>query len=260
MIHKFINSKILIEKIYDEYNIQSDDFITRFPNWVLNVLRNIKIKQVYLLENAQIDIVDYKAFIPQQIDKIYMVIINGTLANPIFGDFLKAKTKYSNSPLMIGIDGTVFPDTNNVVDLLTTSTCTNLNSEDLVFGIRSCKFNNDVSYNYKINNGWVHTNLENGTCELICGSIPYEYDEETDLMFPLIPDDGDLKEAIVNYCLMNMLRRGMKHHTLSLNTNNRFMNPALSYEYYIPKARNSCNSLSIQARESLSKILNINIM
>ena len=260
MIHKFINSKELIEKIYDEYNIQSDDFITRFPNWAFNVLRSIKIKQVYLLENVMIDIVNYKAFIPHHVDKIYMVGINGYKGNPIFGDFLKDKIKYGSNSMMIGIDGTVLPDKNNVIELLTKSCNNTTSSEDLVFGIRSYKYDNSKSYDYKINNGWVHTYIETGTCELICGSIPYEYDEQTDLIFPLIPDDADLKEAITNYCLMNLLRRGLKHHTLSLVSNNRFTNPALAYEYYIPKARNSCNSLSTQAKENLSKILNINLM
>ena len=43
MVHKYISSKVLIDKIYDEYNIQSDDFIGRLSTWTLNVLKESKI-------------------------------------------------------------------------------------------------------------------------------------------------------------------------------------------------------------------------
>ena len=271
MIHKFINSKILISKIYDEYNIQSDDFVSRLPNWTYNVLRQIKVKQVYVIKNIQIEYDGNKIYIPQYIDKVYGIKINGILAKPIFSDEIRVKTRMGNSPV-IGIDGTVFPTEKNIMEFVSTeSTITNSSNveNNLIFdeGVLKSAFN--IKYvtqgvseepTYKINNGWIHTNVEYGTCEIICGTIPYEYDSELDMIFPLIPDDEYLKEAIVQYCLMNMLRRGFKHHTLTLQANNRYVNPAQGYDYFIPKARNSCNSLSPQAKESLSKILNITLL
>lgn len=271
MIHKFINSKQIIAKIYDEYNIQSDDFVARLPTWTYNVLRQIKIKQVYVLKNIQIEYDNNKIYIPQYVDKVYGVKINGVLAKPIFSDDILVKTKMTNSPV-IGIDGSVFPTEKNIMEFITTSneeeTITNV-EENLIFseGVLKTAFN--IKYvtqgmseepTYKINNGWVHTNIEYGTCEIVCGTIPYEYDSELDMIFPLIPDDEYLKEAITQYCLTNMLRRGLKHHTLTLQSNNRYINPAQAYDYYVPKARNSCNSLSPQAKESLSKILNITLL
>lgn len=276
MIHKFINSKILIAKVYDEYNIQSDDFTSRLPNWTYNVLRQIKVKQVYVIKNIQIEYDNNKIYIPQYIDKVYGIKINGVLAKPIFSDEIRVKTKMGNSPVM-GIDGTLFPTEKNIMEFITTNTeSTSLPEiEDSIFtqevlsnmGITKTAF--DMQYvnqgiseepTYKINNGWIHTNIEYGTCEIICGTIPFEYDSELDMIFPLIPDDEYLKEAITQYCLMNMLRRGLKHHTLTLQANNRYVNPAQGYDYFIPKARNSCNSLSPQAKESLSKILNITLL
>ena len=62
MIHKYISSKVLIEKIYDEYNIQSSDFVTRLSTWTLNVLRQIKIKQIYVIKNIEIEYQDYNCY------------------------------------------------------------------------------------------------------------------------------------------------------------------------------------------------------
>lgn len=262
MIHKYISSKVLIEKIYDEYNIQSSDFVTRLSTWTLNVLRQIKIKQIYVIKNIEIEYQDYRIQIPQEIDKIYGVIINGVSAKPVFTDELRLKTKFTTSNLIYGFDGKVYPDDKNIMQLVTegVSNETVKNLDEVVFGIRQCSNTKNENVTYSVNEGWIHTNIDFGTCEIICGVIPFEYDYDTDIMFPLIPDNEDLKETIVQYCLTNMLKRGLKHHTLSLQSNNRYINPAMAYEYFVPKARNSCNSISPQARESLSKILNINIM
>lgn len=279
MIHKFINSKTIISKVYDEYNIQSDDFISRLPTWTYNVLRQIRIKQVYVIKNVVGEFDSNRIQIPQYIDRVYKVIINGIPAIPSFSDVITTKTQTGSTIPVIAIDGSVFPNEKNIFDFVTTQDSIVHNQDiepNLIFTEEALKANNlaksvfnmncnvvgseTVTPTYKINNGWIHTNIEYGTCEILCGTIPYEYDSDFDMMFPLIPDDEYLIEAITNYCLMNMLRRGLKHHTLNLQANTRYNNPALAYDYYIPKARNSCNELSQQAKESLSKILNITLL
>ena len=44
----YINSKVLIAELYNDYNIQSSDFIQRFPIWCANALGYLKIHQAYV--------------------------------------------------------------------------------------------------------------------------------------------------------------------------------------------------------------------
>ena len=43
----FISSATLIPDMYNDYNIQSDDFVSRFPIWVANALEELKFIQAY---------------------------------------------------------------------------------------------------------------------------------------------------------------------------------------------------------------------
>ena len=81
MVHNYITSKDLIERIYNNYNIQSDDFVSRLPTWVLNAIREIGIKQSYILTNIVLYLKDNKSCIPKEIDRIYGVKINGLTAD-----------------------------------------------------------------------------------------------------------------------------------------------------------------------------------
>lgn len=263
MIHKYISSKAIIDKIYDEFNIQSDDFVTRVATWTLNVIKTSKIKQAYILENIVIDFDNYKICIPQKVDRIYEVSIDGYRAIPNIGNTFGQKTRISNTGIVFGFDGQVYPSNKNIMDLVTTET---INVSELVipednpFGIRKLTNTPTGIATYKINNGWIHTNIEHGSCEIACGSIPYEYDDDMDTIFPLIPDDENLFNAILYYCLKNILQRGYHHPTLNLTSNNPYTNPALAYEKYSLKARNSCNALSPSVKKSLSSLLNISLI
>lgn len=44
----FISSATLIPDMYNDYNIQSDDFVSRFPIWVANALEELKFIQAYV--------------------------------------------------------------------------------------------------------------------------------------------------------------------------------------------------------------------
>ena len=44
----FISSATLIPDIYNDYNIQSDDFVSRFPIWIANALEELKFIQAYV--------------------------------------------------------------------------------------------------------------------------------------------------------------------------------------------------------------------
>jgi len=48
MIYKLVNSKRIIGKIYDEYNIDYSGFISRVPNWIFSALGKMHIHMGYL--------------------------------------------------------------------------------------------------------------------------------------------------------------------------------------------------------------------
>lgn len=276
MINKYISSKIIISRIYDDYNIQSDDFVSKVSTWIYNAIRELGIKQTYILENPVLQFHDNRVCIPIHVDRIYGVKINGIDANLSFDNINLNKTEYNGNSKhsVIGFDGSVFPNEDSVLDIYTpiTEPISNVHIGEsfIEFGdtlMTSSAFNLNYwkdhcksEVNYKIVNGWIQTNIEYGVCEILCGSIPHEYAEELDTIFPIIPDDEILINCIIQYCLKNILMRGYKHPILSLATNNDLINPGLAYKNTKIAARNSCNVISPSAKESLSKLIGNSII
>jgi len=279
MVNKYISSRVIIERIYDDYNIQSDDFVTKVPTWVLNSLREIGIRQSYITKNYETQFNHNRICIPIDIDKIYGVLINGMEAIVEFDNKVYDKIK-SNTHRVIGFKGDVFKDDTNIIDLCTVpereidntspvdpDTLIPYNDGTLSQVLISKNINMHYwrsrpksNITYKINNGWIQTNCEHGNCEILAGSIPHVYDYDLDQLFPVIPDDECLIKCLIDYCLNMILMRGYKHSLLSLLSNNEFINPALAYKNNKMAARNSCNSMSPSSKESLSKLIGRSII
>ena len=273
MINKFVSSKIIVERIYSNYNIQSDDFVTKLSTWIYSCLRELGIKQVYKLENILIDFNNGRCAIPSYVDKVYGVKINGILATLDFSDINKDKISnigaYNHSVIDFGeefiadryiveegstieaaIPNTIVEYKDSNGDLIMTGTSENIRTW----------IDPDVNYIYKICNGWLQTNINKGFCELLAGCLPYEYEETLDCIFPIIPDDEYLIESISQYCLRNILMRGYKHPILSLQSNNEFINPAMAYTRSKISARNSCNAMTPAAKEALKLLIGNSII
>ena len=280
MIHRYISAKTIIDRIYDNYNIQSDDFVSKVSTWTLNCVREIGIKQAYILDNVILSLNNKKVAIPIDIDRIYGVKINGITANLSLNFETIDKTYYGDN-YVVGFDGTIYNHESNPLETVVGSwdntpqpTPTggiepdpNLYAISPIAGVTQSQFNanywkhqNIEGYKYKIVHGWIETNSTDGVIEILCGRIPYRFDEGLDQLFPLIPDDENLINAITFTCLTNILMRGYKHAILNLTSNNEFTNPGLAAKKYIPMARNSCNTLSISAKRTLSKLTGRNII
>ena len=280
MIHKYISAKTIIDRIYDNYNIQSDDFVSRVSNWTLNCIREIGIKQSYVLDNVVLTLSNKKVAIPIDIDRIYGVKINGVTAELSFKFETVDKTYYGNN-YVVGFDGTVYNREISPLEVMVGSWDNvpqpspsggiepdpNLYPISPIAGVTHSEFNANYwrhidieGYKYKVVHGWIETNSPNGVVEILCGRIPYRYDEVLDQLFPLIPDDENLIQAVTFTILGNILMRGYKHSLLNLTSNNEFVNPGIAAKKYIALARNSCNSMSPSAKQSLSKLTGRNII
>lgn len=262
---KYINSNIVIDKIDTEYNIQSSDYISKANIYIMSALRDIRVKQLLQPIEVELELNDYKAQLPDNIDKIYQVYINDHRATlDVKG---KLKVTSSSNVFVSGFDGHIYeipqvthivPDP-PVVPVIPNAVMTEEEILDMLLRnkrIGIC----DKAYMYKINNGWIHTNVEIGTLKVLASAYPYTFDSDYQMLFPLIPNDENLINAITHYILRVILMRGYKHPILSLEKNNEFVNPAMSYERFKRRARNSCNSLSSDAKEALSRLLNLNVI
>lgn len=76
----FISSATLIPDIYNDYNIQSDDFVSRFPIWVANALEELKFIQAYVNVEKDIEFDDHRCQLPWDFRGIIDVVINNKKA------------------------------------------------------------------------------------------------------------------------------------------------------------------------------------
>lgn len=200
MIYKKINSKIIIARLFDSYNLDYSAFISRVPNWVFRAMRELSISNGLNPKIVKGTVEDYKCAIP---DNAYELVA-------------------------ISYNGLRLPRLNKINE--------NVNT-DMEFLIHpKCKYQLD-------NNGNIITTFKEGDIKFYIKSIPSELDTVTNLRFPLIPDNEELINAIEWYILLRLVYRGHKILNLSLNNNNEFTNPALAWEKYKKRARNSIATL-----------------
>ena len=76
----FISSATLIPDMYNDYNIQSDDFVSRFPIWIANALEELKFIQAYVNVEKDIEFDDHRCQLPWDFRGVIDVIINNKKA------------------------------------------------------------------------------------------------------------------------------------------------------------------------------------
>lgn len=236
----YISSKVLIAELYNDYNIQSSDFIQRFPIWCANALGYLKIHQAYVDNEIKGDIINNMFQLPDYCRGVDSVIINNKEAVLKFSLFDRDSNKTINHIPALSPKGDF--NKHEITDVITSP----INKYD--------NPKSDEIIEYWISNNWIHTNVNHGEIFVKYRSIPYEYDSETNMTFPLIYNDELLKLAIKLYVLKMMLNRGYIHPIQNLRDNNPFTNPALYLEQIRFKVRTSCNKFTKDRREILANI------
>ena len=234
----YINSKVLIAELYNDYNIQSSDFIQRFPIWCANALGYLKIHQAYVDNEIKGDIINNMFQLPDYCRGVDSVIINNVEATLKFSLFDKDSTSTINHIPALSPVGDF--NKSDITDVIESPVVKENNVKDKPV--------------YWVSNNWIHTNINHGDIVVRYRAIPYEYDSETNMTFPLIYNDELLKLAIKLYVLKMMLNRGYVHPIQNLKDNNPFTNPALYLEQIRFKVRTSCNKFTKDRREILANI------
>lgn len=103
-------------------------------------------------------------------------------------------------------------------------------------------------------NGYLLFGFETGTVSIYCRSLPVEVEEEgkTKVLYPLIPDNPILFEALEFYILTKLLQKGYNHPLFSLSHQSEILNPYLRWLKLRKQAANSVTSLSFDERAVIS--------
>lgn len=239
----FISSATLIPDMYNDYNIQSDDFVSRFPIWVANALEELKFIQAYVNVEKDIEFDDHRCQLPWDFRGIVDVIINNKKA------ILKNSAEFNKDTITEQVTTvptyTPYPGVPNA-DIATVDNNNNKYQHQPI--------DNEAPY-YYISNNWIHTNVDYGTIHLRYRALPVVYDSIVNMDVPLIYNNGQLKKYLKLYVLKQMLLRGYKHPVVSLTANNPYTNPAIELDRMRIQVRVSCNKFSNDRRENIATIL-----
>lgn len=186
----FISSATLIPDMYNDYNIQSDDFVSRFPIWVANALEELKFIQAYVNVEKDIEFDDHRCQLPWDFRGIIDVIINNKKA------VLKNSAEFNKDTI-----------TEKVTTVPTYTPYPGIPNADITSpGDKNNSFNHapvdkEQPY-YYISNNWIHTNVDYGTIHLRYRALPVVYDSIINMDVPLIYNNGPLKN-ILNFMFLN---------------------------------------------------------
>ena len=239
----FVSSGELIKDMYNDYNIQSDDFVPRMPIWIANAIEELNFIQAYVTQEKNIEFDNHRCQLPWDFKGVNDVIINNVKA------ILKDSSEFNKDTY------------NEQVTTIPTYTpyTTFPNNEIATVDNNNLKFehkpiNKDIPY-YYINNGWIHTNIEDGIIHLRYKAIPIVFDSVVNMDVPLIYNNAQLKRYLKLYCIKQMLIRGYKHPVLNLVSNNPYTNPAIELDKIRIQTRVACNKFNKDRRNVISTII-----
>lgn len=240
----YISSAVLISQIYNDYNIQSDDFVSRLPIWVANALDELNLIQAYVEVEKNIEFDNNRCQVPWDFKGVIDVIINDIKAE------LRDSSKFNKDRIDEKIKTVptftpYFENENNEEINITKD-----NDNDYTLKVH----NKEKAY-YYISNNWIHTNISDGIIRLRYRALPVIFDNIINMDVPLVYNNGLLLRYLKLYCIKQMLLRGLKHPTLSLNNNNPYTNPAIELDRIRVATRVACNKFSNDRRQVISNIL-----
>ena len=102
-------------------------------------------------------------------------------------------------------------------------------------------------------NGWIYFDgIENDDIEITYKYLPMVWDSEVNRMLPLIPDNEEVEQALVWYCMRQLLYRGYKHPVINFQSNRPDLNPSLAWEHWKRIAVRAISSLDADTMYRLS--------
>ena len=114
----------------------------------------------------------------------------------------------------------------------------------------------EVNTPYIQRGSWIHVPyVDEGFALIKYKSFPAEYNEKLDQIYPLIPNDENLKKYLREYLLMQILMNGYSHPIYNLTVNNPWVNPQFMIEKSSKKAKISVGRMDALDRHKVSKMI-----
>lgn len=237
MISNVINSSILIYDISDRYNIQSKDYVMSAPDWIVSAMREIGIRPALKTLIYETKFSNNRLLLPKFCENIDMVLISDRKVSYAESLYVLDKSVELNRGLNFIGDPTVNPSHSEII------------SGEEIGEIDPYFADDNNPMFYRIENGWLHTNVRFGKIEVKYKAIPTLLDDSIGIEFPIIPDGEHTKSAIMLYILKTLLMRGYIHPILNLKENNPLINPGIAYAAEMIEARIELNSPNRDSRE-----------
>ena len=76
MVYNFVNGKLIIAKMYDEFNIKSRDWESRAPRWIADAMKYLNINLAWEEITEDIDFTDYTFKLPCNIRMLRGIVVN----------------------------------------------------------------------------------------------------------------------------------------------------------------------------------------
>ena len=83
MTYNFINGRFIIAKIYDEFNIKSNDWESRAPRWIMDALQYLNIKVIFEEVVEEIEFDNYTFNLPVNVRLLRGIVLNNTKLNRV---------------------------------------------------------------------------------------------------------------------------------------------------------------------------------
>ena len=265
MQYNYINSKEVVLEVIDNFNIKSFDFLGRVPTWIINCLNDLKVHQTYVTKFAEIPFNNFRCKLPDGCKRLNGLKINGHRAeyrNTTFDGYIDSTIETHN----VYTEGRETSEVDKpVIEVVTPYTPSNIPTFDsgiyspdgktYASDFLSPTSITDIVYSYNMDNGWLRFDLEQGVALISYAGLPLEFDLDSRLYYPLIPDIESLKTSIRWYIMRILLYHGYSHPLFNLKENNPHTNPGLAYDNLKRRVKVDCNSMNLDRRKNFSNIM-----
>jgi len=239
----FISGNTIVGTVYDEFNIKSDDWVNRVPNWIYRALRILDTKKIYTNNLIKDTFSNHKIELPEYEGTIKLLTIDGAvIINRDRIDLPIATTSIT----ITSTDIVSTNDTFNVNNALS-------KDESLIANSINTNINN-VSNAHYIEQNILYTVVESGTYRLWYEAIPAQFEEQFQTYVPMIPDIEEVIQYLKWNIFKNILSRGYIHPVYSLGNRNQEYDPNIQFKANRMKAKLALDKMDVKDRNDIANI------
>lgn len=242
---RLISTKELIPRIYDEYKMEHSDWEMKAPQYFMYALQDMQMNCI-VEDSRCLEFTDYKLELPIDIKAIIAIEHNGRRLD------LNSNIRMHSSSIGCSITAN---DTTPCSGHTFTEGSATLTTPCYVASEEVNSFGSNGLAEYHINNNWITFEARSGYATIYFRKPAVEYDCKQEVYYPMIQDIEAIKQALMTYVVMNIIRRGYKHRTLNLTDNNPFTNIGMMWKEHRKSAKSKFNPLTPDDRTEMNKVL-----